>query len=177
MDYIQNLKTAFQLLSNQKQVSGRFVYVRLYGINGKIIKTRAKIDTGAFTSSIGKKLLTRLGYENIVNLLNSEDFVSLTRDDSLKVRDQIDETKLKAIVTKNPQITNIGRIISSNGIELRPFFNMKIRIGNSQKVEERLFNIANRKGLRNHVILGRNALRNLVVDVDIDYHRAIRKKK
>lgn len=176
MSYLANIKAAIELLTNQKSVSGRYISIRLYGINGKIIKTRAKIDTGAFTSSIGKKLLSRLGYTNIVDLLTSPEFTEIVADSTYKTREEIDDSKIKLIVAKNPQITNIGRIVSSNGIELRPFFNLKIEINDNSIIEERLFNIANRKGLRNHVILGRNAIRKLLVDVNIDYDRAIRKK-
>lgn len=131
------------------------------------------MDTGAFSSSIDKALLEELGVLEPINLLNDPEFILEQKKPEYQNRGEVDKEGRKKILEKYPSIKSIGRIYSSNGHRLTPFFELDIEI--EGKNFKAIFNISDRKNLEYPIILGRKALKGFLVDVEKDYDKHIKK--
>ncbi len=133
----------------------------------KNYETIAKIDTGALTSSVDMSILESIGFDEPIRLINDERFIKESNDDKYKQRGGIDKESRVELLKDYPNIVSIGRVYSSNGYRLTPFFNLKLKVGNT--VFTTLFNLADRSTMKYQVLLGRKSLRKFLIDVDRDY--------
>jgi alpha-L-glutamate ligase-like protein len=150
-----------------RQVIGIYEDVTVYGFDGKKKETlKAKIDTGADSTSIDIKVLERLGYGDILSryneLIKSElqeiSIEKLNREECSQLADRLTETARSQI----PEIYKVGSIVSSHGKSLRPFLNIKLSIAGS--VIDSHSSAYDRSDLTYAVIIGRNNLKQFLID-------------
>lgn len=119
----------------------------------------AKIDTGAETSSIDKKLAMDIGFTKLIN--DFESFIQKYNQADLasEKRHKI-LTEIRKKFKDNPSFTGVKAVNSVNGVTLRPYIKTIIKIKN-RKIRA-TFNISDRSSVTKHskVLIGLNILRN-----------------
>ncbi|MBD3244919.1 MAG: hypothetical protein GF335_02910 [Candidatus Moranbacteria bacterium] len=145
-----------------KKVIGIFEKVTLKNIKSGVSKEEnAKIDTGAFSTSISTDLAKKMGYDEVVKIFDSYDSkaqIRLTLEQAKKLTRELKEKYLD----KYDVLTNILIVKSSNGITVRPKIKIKIYIEN--EIIDSHATVHDRKDLKYKVIIGRQDLKNLIVD-------------
>lgn len=148
-----------------EEISGRKVIgtvekVKLIGKDGKEVEVEAKIDTGAYSSSIDADLAKELGFEDVLNYFNS---LELPKDFLREDAGKIEEDLRKKYLKNNPDLEDITVIYSSHGVSIRP----KIRISlilDQREISARV-NIMKRGELKKQMIIGRINLGKFLIDV------------
>ncbi|MBN1915427.1 ATP-dependent zinc protease [Candidatus Dojkabacteria bacterium] len=142
-----------------KEVIGIYETVILIGKEGKELERKAKIDTGADSTSIDIELIKQLGYEDLVKEIESKAIPdNMNRDEGLELA-----RKLEAdLLPKYPEIAYLAYIKSSHGTSVRPSIKISLRLGDTQF--ETTATIYDRSKLTYPVIVGRKSLSRFLVD-------------
>jgi alpha-L-glutamate ligase-like protein len=143
-----------------KKVIGTVEKVKLIGKEGKEVETEAKIDTGAYSSSIDTELAKELGFEDLLNFFASVELPSGFRRDEAS---QIEETLRKNYLGKHPDLADISIIYSSHGSSIRPKIKLKFILDKTEISTQ--FNITERKELKKSIIIGKKNLSKFLIDV------------
>jgi alpha-L-glutamate ligase-like protein len=132
-----------------KKVLGIFEKVILANPQNRISKEiKAKIDTGAYSTSISNNLAIKLGYEKIVNRFSQEAIESF----GIPNKDNF----------KHPSFVDVVKINSAHGKTIRPKIKIKLTLGGI--TFETLATIAGREDLKYEVLVGRRDIRKFIVD-------------
>ncbi len=144
-----------------KRIIGSTEEVRLFGKNDIKINTKAKIDTGAYSTSIDKDLARALGFGYVIDEFKRIDFseYKLERGKSNKITDAL----LKKYKNILPDLTGINVIFSSNGASIRPVIKLKFTLDNKTILTN--VNITDRSDLKYDMIIGKKNLYKFLVDV------------
>lgn len=167
MNIISRIYYSFLILSGKKSVIGRKVKVKLYGKDGKNIVTVAKVDTGAYTTSIDKTLALELGYQSLVDLKESEELKKFIEKPIEEIKGNIigiQNIAYNEFKAKYPELSAVKIVISSHGVSIRPEFRLKIRLGGVSFETD--CNITNRSSLRYTFLLGRKSIKKFLVDTN-----------
>ncbi len=144
-----------------KKIIGTVEKVKFIGINGKEIEVEAKIDTGAYSTSIDTSLAEKLGYKDVVDQFKNIDYsrFSTARGDGPK-----SEKAIMAEYGKHlPYLADAALIHSASGSSIRPIVRSSFVIDNEQ-VTCRV-NIVDRSDLRYPVLIGRKDLKKFLIRV------------
>ncbi len=142
-----------------KKVIGIYEKVKLFGENGKEFEGKAKIDTGADSTSIDKKIASQLGYDEIIEVFDSIKIPdNLTREEGLKLMKKYQEE----LVPKFDKLADINLIHSSHGTSLRPYVEFELEL-DGLKFETKA-TIFDRSKLTYPIIIGRKSLFKFLVD-------------
>ncbi|MEO6729180.1 MAG: sugar-transfer associated ATP-grasp domain-containing protein [Candidatus Dojkabacteria bacterium] len=143
-----------------KRMIGITENVLLYSIDGKYSEeVKAKIDTGADSTSIDTELARRLGYADVIDeMMKKEIPTDLERDAGIELMHKLAE-ELKP---KYPSLVDIDFVKSSHGSSIRPKIKVKIAIDTLEY--ETNANIFDRTNLENKVIIGRKSLGKFLID-------------
>lgn len=142
-----------------KELIGILEEVTIFGLNGKESKLKAKIDTGADTTSIDSSLASTLGYEGIVKLFESiPDIEDIPQENGNKKVTELMEKYLD----KFEQLEDIVLVKSSHGYSIRPVVTIKMKLGDI--IIDTKSNIFDRKHLSYKAIIGRKSLGRFLVD-------------
>lgn len=143
-----------------KQVIGLQVNVKIKNLDETEEENYiAKIDTGADSTSIDSQIAEKLGFSDYVNI---PELKSITIPGTSEERKEL-ENKLSIILKeKYPLLEKVQFILSSNGIKLRPYINIKMEIEGIQT--ENKVSIADRSHLSFPIILGKNSLNKFLID-------------
>src|SRR3989338_2660394 len=135
--------------------------VKLYSKTGnKNVTIKAKVDTGAYYSSIDTEIAKELGYTDAINL-----FKSYEAPETMTTEAEAKKWKAKLhdiLLEKEPSIVNTHTISSSNGHSYRIAIAVKCRIGD--KPVDLEINIKDRSHLRFPMLLGRRDLKEFLID-------------
>jgi alpha-L-glutamate ligase-like protein len=144
-----------------KRVIGSIEEIIITGANNKKITTTAKIDTGAYSTSIDTELGRTLGFENIINAFTHIDVskYTLQRGHCATIEKELFEKYKK----KFPNLVDVVTIFSSNGVTIRPI--VKIKFTMDKKIILAQANITDRTDLKYDIIIGKRNLYNFLVDV------------
>jgi alpha-L-glutamate ligase-like protein len=151
-----------------KTVIGVIENVTIHGKNGETESTKAKIDTGADSTSIDRKLLERLGYTE--TLIKYEEFMERELDEEKIKTMSIEEIRAyeKYINEKADQenlgVDHIVYVISASGSSFRPYFNLELEIRGIKFKE--YCSGADRSNLKYSVIVGRKNLNSFLIDIE-----------
>ncbi len=165
MNIISRIYYSFLILSGKKSVIGRKVKVKLYGKEGKNIVTVAKVDTGAYTTSIDKALALELGYQSLVDLKESEELKKFIDKPIEEIKGNIigiQNIAYNEFKAKYPELSAVKIVISSHGVSIRPEFNIRIRFGGKDLVTN--CNITSRSNMKYSCLIGRKSLKNNIID-------------
>lgn len=144
-----------------KHVIGSIEKVKFIGKNGVEIEVEAKIDTGADSSAIDRKLAEELGYGTTLAYFDTiEKIVPANQEEGAKLRD---EMKKKHLSPQYPDLKDITFIYASNGISLRPKIGMSVVIDKQTVLANPT--VVDRSSLQYPAIIGRRNLGSFLVDV------------
>lgn len=143
-----------------RNVIGIYENITLYSDTMQEIFTKAKIDTGADSTSIDSSYAKKLGYEDII-----KDFDELNLPEDLK-REQglkLQEKLVKELVPKyQGRLIDVVFVKSSHGSSLRPYVKINLKIKDT--IFETNATIYDRSNLTYSVIVGRKSLSRFLID-------------
>jgi len=144
-----------------KQVIGSVEKIEITGINDKKIITQAKIDTGAYSTSIDIDLAQMLGFENVIN---DFDKIDLSQYD---ITPKNESHIKKDIITKHkksmPNLEDIAVVFASSGSSIRPVVKIKFTMDTRTIIAN--VNIVDRSNMKYDIIIGKKNLSRFLVDV------------
>ncbi|MEP7103536.1 MAG: sugar-transfer associated ATP-grasp domain-containing protein [Candidatus Dojkabacteria bacterium] len=153
------IEEEIETISGKKMI-GITENVTLYSLDGKYSEViKAKIDTGADSTSIDTELARRLGYGDVIDELINKQIPENFDKDEGKERMRILDEELKP---KFDYLTDIRLISSSHGMSLRPSVKLSIEIDTYKY--ETYANIFDRSGLDYKMIVGRKSLYKFLID-------------
>ncbi len=147
-----------------EEISGRKIIgtvekVKLISKDGKEVDVEAKIDTGAYSSSIDTALAKELGFENLLNYFNSLDLPKdFARENAQGIMKDLKEKY------KHPDLIDIDIIYSSHGVSVRPKIKMDFIM--EQMIVPANVNVAGREELKYGMIIGKRNLGKFLIDVN-----------
>lgn len=125
----------------------------------KKMSVLAKIDTGAYSTSISHGLAKKLGFGN---LLKEFDGVNIPQETPAKEADRKAAELLEKWQPVFPELAGVSAVRSSHGLSLRPEVRVLLNIsGKRVRVKA---NIKDRANLRYSMIVGRRDLKRFLVD-------------
>jgi alpha-L-glutamate ligase-like protein len=144
-----------------KRVIGSIEEIKIIGKNEKSITTKAKIDTGAYSTSIDKELARLLGFEHVINQFDQIDVSQY--DITPKNESSIKKDILIHHEKNIPDLIDIAVIFASSGSSIRPV--VKIKFTMDTKTIVARVNIVDRTSLKYDMIIGKRNLSQFLVDV------------
>lgn len=139
-----------------KKVISRTEKVIFMGINGKEIEVEAKIDTGAYSSSIDIEFAKELGFGD--SLAEFERRVA-----GRNVLEEMTKTEREQLVRKIPFIVTSVPVKSSHGTSYRPMVNLQFIL--ADKLISTRVSVIDRSELEYPALIGRRNLINFLVDI------------
>ena len=149
-----------------EEISGRKIIgtvekVTITNKEGKEIEVEAKIDTGAYSSSIDVELAKKLGYEDLLTFFNS---LEIPKKFSREEATKIEEVLRKEYLDKHPDLSNITVVYSSHGVSVRPTIKLNLILDNVILSTD--VNIIERGELTKSMLIGRKNLNKFLIDVN-----------
>ncbi len=142
-----------------KELIGIYEDITIYGLNGKEEETKAKIDTGADSTSIDKKIAKKLGYQDVVDLIDNLDIPEdLDRPTGLKLLEKFKND----YIGKYEYLEAFDLIKSSHGFSIRPYVKVKLKLGDL--IFETKANLYDREHLSYKIIVGRKSLGQFLIE-------------
>ncbi|MFQ5492536.1 MAG: sugar-transfer associated ATP-grasp domain-containing protein [Candidatus Dojkabacteria bacterium] len=142
-----------------KEVVGIYENVRLIGRELQEVMTKAKIDTGADSTSIDKGLAQKLGFQDIIDEIDSRNIPQdLQRSEGLKLMEQLSSE----LTPKYEDLVDINFVRSSHGSSLRPSVRISLKLKDTKF--ETTATIFDRSKLTYPVIVGRKSLERFLID-------------
>ncbi len=144
-----------------KRVIGSIEKIKLFGKDGQEVELEAKIDTGAYSSSIDRKVAIDLGFEKTLEKFDEIDLSEYSlrpEKESLIKKDFL--LKYKDLI---PDLDTVAIVFSSSGSSLRPV--VKIKFVMDKKVVIARVNIVDRGELRYKMLIGKRNLSSFLIDV------------
>lgn len=141
-----------------KDVIGIYENIKLYDKDNESQPAKAKIDTGADSTSIDKRLAKKLGFSEIVELADElpQDFKTVA-----EAREKAEELAAE-LMDKYEDLADIRHVSSSHGLSLRPYIRVTLKIQDTKF--ETVASIYDRSKLKYPVIVGRKSLNKFIVD-------------
>lgn len=144
-----------------KKVIGSVEKITLTGKNDKELEIEAKIDTGAYSTSIDKELAKELGFEKTLEAFDALDLsqYNLQEEDGSKLKKELSDKHKKDI----PDLASFSVVFSSSGSSIRPVIKTTLTM-DGRKIPAYV-NIVDRENLKYQVIIGKRNLHKFLVDV------------
>jgi alpha-L-glutamate ligase-like protein len=144
-----------------KRVIGVVENVKIFIDKKEEIQLRAKIDTGAYSTSIDKELATKIGFKKTIEEFEKIDFSKY--DLKPGKGKEIEKDILNKYKNKIPFLEDVSLVISSSGITIRPIVKLKFEMDDQMVISRA--NITDRKDLKYQMIVGRKDLKKFLVEV------------
>lgn len=141
-----------------KDVIGLYENVTLYTKDMRPLLAKAKIDTGADSTSIDKELAKQIGFEAAVKILESMPDDITDRSRGLELVRQYNQT----LITEENQIIEFTLVKSSHGYSIRPYIKVNLKLQDT--IFETKCSIYDRSNLSYPIIIGRKSLAKFLVD-------------
>lgn len=143
-----------------RKVIGVIEKVKLIGKEGKTVEVEAKIDTGAYSTSIDTSLAKELGFEHLLEFFST---LELPKDFTRDQAQVIEEGLRKKYLSKHEDLADIAIVYSSHGVSIRP--KVKIQFVLDDVIVSANANIVDREDLKYSAIIGKANLRKFLIDV------------
>lgn len=142
-----------------KDLIGIYETVTFYGKDEKSTATIAKVDTGADSTSIDKEIARKLGFKDIVDLVESGILPEgVSREEGIRISEKL----MKELPQKYPDIHTVDFIKSSHGNSVRVTVKLNIKIQDT--TFETKASIFDRSKLTYNAIIGRKSLTKFLID-------------
>jgi len=155
-----------EIEEEMEEISGRKIIgpvetIKILNKEGVEIEVKAKIDTGAFSSSIDTELAKDLGYTNLLTFFNQVELpLNFPREEAKKIEADLRKKYLGA----HPDLSNISIVFSSHGYSIRPCVKLNLTLDGLPILAE--VNIAQREDMVKSVLIGRKNLTRFLIDVN-----------
>lgn len=139
-----------------KKVIGSTEKVTVVGTNGKEIEVEAKIDTGAYSTSIDTELAKELGFEKTIELFEE-------KAKGINLIGEYSKEEREKLFSKIPGLAATVPVKSSHGESYRPMIQVNIILDGtllSTKVS-----VIDRAELKYPLLIGRRNLRRFLIDI------------
>ncbi len=143
-----------------KRVIGSVEKVKLVGKDGVEIEVEAKIDTGAYSSSIDTDIARELGFGDLLDFFAT---IEQPSDTSRERAKDIEAEYRKRYAGKHPDLEDLTLVYSSSGASIRPVVKIPVTIDQVEIIAR--CNIVSRSELRYPMIVGKRNLGRFLVDV------------
>jgi alpha-L-glutamate ligase-like protein len=143
-----------------KKIIGTVEKVKLIGKDGKEIEVEAKIDTGAYSTSIDASLAKDLGFFDVLNYFDKIEKPTGFSREQVK---EIEEDLRKKYLAGHDDLEDIVVIYSPSGVTIRPKVKIKLIISNFEIIS--IANIVERTELKRPIIIGRRDLKKFLIEV------------
>jgi alpha-L-glutamate ligase-like protein len=148
-----------------EEISGRRVIgcvetVKLIGKDGREIEVKAKIDTGADSTSIDTELAKQLGFSDVLDFFETIPTPETSERKDLKVISDGYDLKYK---DAHPDLKAITFAYSANGFSMRPKIDLSF-VMDTLEISTRV-TVVDRSSLEYSVIIGRKNLSKFLIDV------------
>jgi hypothetical protein len=139
-----------------REVIGLEEKITLTAKDGTLIKVPCKIDTGADSSSIDKALASQIGYDDVVNYVDS----ILTADVANK--EKAEREAFDKLLHEHQDVVKITRIKAASGYDYR----VKVEIPARLKEKEFLMraSLADRSKLKFPILIGKKDLKSFLIN-------------
>jgi alpha-L-glutamate ligase-like protein len=145
-----------------RKIIGPVEKVKLIGKDGKEIEVEAKIDTGAYSSSIDTELAKELGFSETIEKFQQ---IDLSLYDIVPEKEKlIKESIIMNHKDSIPFLEDVSVIFSSSGSSIRPVIKLPFLLDNIPVVAKA--NIASRTILKYAMIIGKRNLGKFLIDVN-----------
>jgi alpha-L-glutamate ligase-like protein len=148
-----------------EEISGKKVIsvvekVKLFGKNNEEKEIEAKIDTGAYSTSLDEDLAREIGFGEVIDYFEKiEKPQNINRGNGKQIMDELKKEHLKKI----EDLIDIDVIYSSSGVTIRPKIKVRFIMDNELVVARA--NIIKRDNLKYSMIVGRRDLKKFLVEV------------
>ncbi len=144
-----------------KKIIGTVEKIKLIGKDEIEKEVEAKIDTGAYSTSIDTDLAKELGFESVVNEFSKIDLseYNIKPENEKKIKKDFMDKYGKEI----EGLEDVGVIFSSSGSSIRPMIKLKF-IMDKEEVSTKV-NIINRKNLKYPIIIGKKDLKKFLIEI------------
>lgn len=147
----------------RKPIIGLEEDVKIFLPNGKFIRRKAKVDTGARTTAIDVSVARRLGllhvYTDFHKLFPK---LKITKHNFKELRQTIQHEITPTLKKAIPGLYDVRIIPATNGITVRPYVRVQFRLRN--KKIQTIASIVNRKILLYSVLIGKKDLVGFLID-------------
>ncbi len=144
-----------------KRVIGSVEEIKIIGKNDVKIKTTAKIDTGAYSTSIDKELAYALGFGHVTEGFEKIDLSQY--DITPKNESQIKKDIIAKYKKSIPDLDDVAVVFASSGASVRPVVKIKFIMDNRTIITK--VNIVDRSDMKYDIIIGKRNLSRFLVDV------------
>jgi len=145
-----------------KKVIGATEKVKLIGKDEKTKEVEAKIDTGAYSSSIDRDLAIEIGFGPTIEAFEKIDlsgFELKPEKESAIKKKFMDEHKDNV-----PDLSDVAVVFSSHGASIRPVIKLDFQLNDIEITAS--CNITDRKELKYPLIIGKRNLGKFLIDVN-----------
>lgn len=120
---------------------------------GKRVKTKAKFDTGARSSSIDFKVAEKLGISNeLIDRCKELDDINIPKDITKEEQKKLELKITNDLKAEFPEITSVQASKSSSGFSIRAYINIEIELDGRIVTTEA--NLRDRTGLSCEMLIG-----------------------
>lgn len=142
-----------------KKVIGTNENIKLIGKEGQEIEVEAKIDTGAYSSSLDSKLAIALGHEGVLDYFRQLDLpANFKRSEGKEILEELRNKYLAG----HDDLVDIDIIYTASGTSIRPKIKIRFFLGNQEVLSKA--NIVKRTELKYQMIIGRRDLKRFLID-------------
>lgn len=145
-----------------KKIIGLIERVKLTSTDGRIIEVKAKIDTGADSSSIDIELARQLGFGLTIDEFYKFDISEY--DLQPENKKEIIDDFMKKHGNKIPNLESVAVVFSSSGRSMRPIVKCYFEM-DGERISSKI-NITDRSKLQYAMIVGRRDMKKFLVEVD-----------
>ncbi|GAB4285861.1 MAG: hypothetical protein Kow0081_3820 [Candidatus Dojkabacteria bacterium] len=148
-----------------KQVIGIIEKCTLFALEDENVNkpVLAKIDTGAYRTSIDENLMREMGYGDVIDYFNSFAYPRIaTMEEAKAIGKQRDKLIEAGKIKEHPLIKARSIVRSGTGITIRPVVNVKLEL--SGIMLETDATIIDRSQLSYKIIIGKKDLRRFLID-------------
>ncbi|HLN18625.1 MAG TPA: sugar-transfer associated ATP-grasp domain-containing protein [Patescibacteria group bacterium] len=142
-----------------KKVIGTVEKVKVIGKNEKEAEVEARIDTGAGISAIDKNLAKDLGFEEAIRYWEELGLDRIMSEDEVR---QLSANETWRELQIHPDVADVAKIFSAHGASYRIEVKLNLIIDDLPIISK--ISIANRKGLKHPLLIGRRDLKKFLID-------------
>jgi hypothetical protein len=135
--------------------------VKLFGKNETEVEVEAKIDTGAYSTSIDTDLASSLGFGETIEKFSEIDIsnYAMSPENEGSIKKDILEKHKERI----PDLENVAVIFSASGNSIRPVVKIEFEMDKERVISK--MNIVDRKNLKFPIIIGKRDLKKFLIEV------------